>query len=91
MSWGKNIPNNRNNKSKGSELEIRLICVRGRKRSTLQNVIKHRQWWEMISEKQAGPEYQERKVKKKGELVPEADDLCFQGVESFEGKERKKY
>ena len=42
MSWGKNIPNNRNNKSKGSELEIRLICVRGRKRSTWQNVVKHK-------------------------------------------------
>ena len=42
MNWGKSVPNNRNNKSKGSELEIRLICVRGRKRSTWQNVVKHK-------------------------------------------------
>lgn len=41
-SRGRAFQTGRDNKSKGPELEMRLIYVRGRKRSAWQNVVKHK-------------------------------------------------
>ena len=54
----------RNNKSKGPKMETRLLCARGRRRPTWQNVVNTREWWEM-SEKQAGLEHKVMKAKRR--------------------------